>query len=94
MKLTKAIIVSCAGLMLGACAVTIADDNVDGWEYGDRDNYDRLTVTLPDGNRDRFSCPPGTSSFVINLKDQGKGMVYGCRTDGTPMPTLEGESGK
>ncbi|SDD84893.1 hypothetical protein [Kordiimonas lacus] len=85
MKPINAIIMSAACLTLGACAISIEGEK----GYHDYDGHDSVTVTLPNGDRDRFSCPDGTSSFVINKKDEGKGMVYGCRTNGTPMPTVE-----
>ena len=91
MKPITTIIVSAVCLTLGACSVSISEDGVN---RSNNRNYDRLTVTLPNGDRDSFSCPSGTSSFVINRKDEGQGMVYGCRTDGTPMPTLEGDGGE
>lgn len=92
MKAINALLVPAACLMLGACSISVTDDGI----YDDyRDNHrDRLTVTLPNGDRDGFSCPRGTSSFVINRSDEGLGMVYGCRTDGTPMPTLEPRGGE
>lgn len=93
MKPINTIIVSALCLTLGACSVSISEDGVNRHSRSNRD-YDRLTVTLPNGDRDSFSCPSGTSSFVINRKDEGQGMVYGCRTDGTPMPTLGKDGGK
>ena len=88
MKPINTILVSAVCLTLGACSVSISED---GMNRSHSRDYDRLTVTLPNGDRDSFSCPSGTSSFVINRKDEGQGMVYGCRTDGTPMPTLDGD---
>jgi len=86
MKAINAIFLSAACLTLGACAITIdGDDHPRNYDHG----HDSVTVTLPNGDRDRFSCPEGTSSFVINMKDEGKGMVYGCRTNGAPMPVVE-----
>lgn len=92
MKALNAILVSAACLTLGACAITVTDDGIYDDDYDH--HRDRLTVTLPNGSRDGFSCPRGTSSFVINRTDEGLGMVYGCRTDGTPMPTLEPTDGE
>lgn len=86
MKAINAIIMSAACLTLGACAITIDGDDR-SWDHDD--HRDSVTVTLPNGDRDRFSCPEGTSTFVINMKDEGKGMVYGCRTNGAPMPVVE-----
>lgn len=87
MKPFNAILVSAACLALGACSVSISDDGIDR-NYRDYEHSDRITVTLPNGDRDRFVCPEGTTSFVLNYKDEGLGMVYGCRTNGTPMPTI------
>lgn len=86
MKAFHVTLVSAASLMLGACSVNISDDGVNRHNSGY--DYDRVTVTLPDGDRDSFSCPQGTSSFVINRKDEGLGMAYGCRTNGAPIPTF------
>lgn len=91
MKAFHAIIVSAAALTLGACSISVTDDGV-GRYHGDYD-YDRVTVTLPDGDRDSFSCPQGTSSFVINRKDEGLGMAYGCRTNGSPDVAFEETAG-
>jgi uncharacterized lipoprotein len=87
MKLINATIVSAVCLTLGACSVSITDDGVKR-DYRDYEKDDRITVTLPNGDRDNFSCPAGTTSFVLNRKDEGMGMAYGCRTNGAPMPTL------
>lgn len=84
MKVINTIILSAASLSLGACAISIEGEK----GHYNYDDHDSVTVTLPNGDRDRFSCPEGTSSFVINKKDEGKGMVYGCRTNGAPMPTV------
>lgn len=89
MKPINIIIVSAVCLSLGACSVRISDDGLDR-SYRDYKEDDRITVTLPNGDRDRFTCPEGTTSFVINRKDEGLGMAYGCRTNGTPAPTLDG----
>lgn len=85
MKAFNAILVSAICLPLGACAISIEGEK----SHLDYDDHDSVTVTLPSGDRDRFSCPEGTTAFVINKKDEGKGMVYGCRTNGAPMPTVE-----
>lgn len=87
MKPINATIISVACLMLGACSVSITDDGIER-DYRDYEKDDRITVTLPNGDLDRFSCPEGTTSFVLNRKDEGLGMAYGCRTNGAPMPTL------
>ena len=92
MKPPKAILASCAGLMLGACSVSISEDGLER-DYRDYEKDDRITVTLPNGDRDRFTCPEGTTSFVINRKDKGLGMAYGCRTNGSPVPSLDGIDG-
>ena len=89
MKPINAILVSAVCLSLGACSVSISDDGIDR-NYRDYEKDDRITVTLPNGDRDRFTCPEGTTSFVLNRKDEGLGMAYGCRTNGSPMPTLNG----
>ncbi len=93
MKPITAIIVSGVCLTLGACSVHISDDGI-ARDYDDYKKDDRLTITLPNGERDSISCPRGTSAFVINKSDEGKGIIYGCRTDGTRMPTLDGGSGE
>ena len=92
MKTLNAILVSAACLGVSACSISVTDDGIYD-DYSDH-HRDRLTVTLPNGDRDGFSCPRGTSSFVINRTDEGLGMVYGCRTDGAPMPTLEPAEGE
>ena len=89
MKPINALIVPAACLLLGACSVSITDDGIER-DYRDYKKDDRITVTLPNGDRDSFSCPDGTTSFVLNRKDEGLGMVYGCRTNGAPMPSLDG----
>lgn len=89
MNKINAILVSAICLTISACSVKISDDGIDR-NYRDYENYDRVTVTLPNGDRDRFTCPEGTTSFVLNHKDEGLGMAYGCRTNGSPMPTLDG----
>ncbi len=87
MKTLNTIIASAVCLGLGACSVSISEDGVN--RHSSNYDHDRITVTLPNGDRDGFNCPKGTSSFVINRKDEGLGMAYGCRTDGSPMPTFE-----
>lgn len=89
MKAFHVTFVSAAALMLGACSVNISDDGVS--RHSRSYDTDRVTVTLPNGSRDSFGCPEGTSSFVINRKDEGLGMAYGCRTNGSPE--LEFEAG-
>jgi hypothetical protein len=37
-------------------------------------------VTLPDGERVRFSCPESSSLFIDDNTDEGGELVYGCRT--------------
>lgn len=88
MKAINAILVSTCALALGACAITI-DGEDRHYDYDDR--ADHMRVTLPNGDRDSFTCPEGTTAFVINKKDTGQGMAYGCRTEGTPMPTIGNE---
>lgn len=92
MKPINTIFVSAVCLTLGACSVSISEDGMER-SYRDYEKDDRVTVTLPNGDRDRFSCPQGTTSFVINRKDEGLGMAYGCRTNGSPTPTLDGIDG-
>lgn len=91
MKPINTIIVSAVCLTLGACSVSISEDGLER-NYRDYEEDDRITVTLPNGDRDRFTCPEGTTSFVINRKDEGLGMAYGCRTNGSPMPTYSGDN--
>lgn len=80
MKPINAIFVSIAALSLGACAVSI--------EGGDRDHYDghhqnAITVTLPSGDRDKFSCPSEMQIFLEDKRAQGGDLTYGCRTPET-----------
>lgn len=89
MKPLKATLVSAVCLTLAACSVNISDDGVE--RYNRSYSNDRVTVTLPNGDRDGFTCPEGTSTFVINRKDEGLGMAYGCRTNGSPMPVFEND---
>lgn len=87
MKLVNAAIVSAMALSLSACAVSIGDGDYD---Y-DGDRYhrdDRVTVTLPSGDKDSFSCPDEMEVFVIDATEEGRGMVYGCRSRDAAMPTL------
>ncbi len=90
MKSITTILASAVCLTLGACSVSISDDGISRQNrvHRDYDQDDRITVTLPNGDLDRFTCPAGTTSFVINRKDEGKGMAYGCRTNGSAPPTL------
>lgn len=90
MKAINALILPAVCLSLGACSISVSDDGIDR-NYSRGDYNDSVTVTLPNGDRDRFNCPDGTTSFVINLKDEGVGMAYGCRTNGTPMPRIDGD---
>ncbi|MCJ9428517.1 hypothetical protein [Kordiimonas marina] len=87
MKALNALIVSAAALTLGACDVNIGD-GVHGYDASSGESH--MTVTLPDGDRDSFSCPSGTDAFVVDKSKDGKGMIYGCRTTDAPMPKLEG----
>ncbi len=85
MKVTNALIVSAACLMLGACSVSIEGE---GTHHSYSDYSDHMTITLPNGDVDRFSCPKGTNAFVVNNVAEGKGMMYGCRTNAAPVPTM------
>ncbi len=80
MKLINATIVSIAALTLGACAVSIEGGQGHHTNY-DRDNY--ISVKLQSGERAEFSCPAEMEVFVHNRVDEGKGLVYGCRSKGT-----------
>ena len=89
MKAFHVTLATAAAFTLGACSISVTDDGVS--RYNNRDyGQDRVTVTLPNGDRDGFSCPEGTSSFVINKKDEGLGMAYGCRTNGSPEVEFDG----
>lgn len=85
MKAINAIFLSAACLTLGACSIDI-DGDARHFDHENRSDY--VTVTLPNGDHDSFSCPEGTTAFVLNRKDEGKGMVYGCRTNGAPLPAV------
>lgn len=86
MKVTNALIVSAAGLMLGACSISIDGEST----HHRYDDYtDHMTITLPNGETDRFSCPQGTSAFVVNKVADGGGLVYGCRTGDAMLPAAE-----
>lgn len=83
MKLINALIVSAAGLALGACSISIDGEST----HHRYDDYaDHMSITLPNGEIDRFSCPVGTNAFVLNQLEEGKGLVYGCRTNDAPLP--------
>ncbi|MEX0298149.1 MAG: hypothetical protein AB3N28_03705 [Kordiimonas sp.] len=86
MKLINALIVSSAGLALSACSISIDGEST----HHRYDDYtDHMTITLPNGDVDRFSCPKGTSAFVVNKVADGGGLVYGCRTQEAALPTAE-----
>ncbi|MCK0069036.1 hypothetical protein [Kordiimonas laminariae] len=76
MKLLNATFVTIAVLSLGACAVSIEGGN---GRYDDHHN-NYLTVTLPSGDRDEFSCPTEMQIFVEDNRAQGGGLTYGCRS--------------
>ena len=82
MKPLNAIFLSAACLTLGACSFSINDG-----DYRHDRGSDYVTVTLPSGERNTIRCPEGTSSFVVS-SDHGSEMAYGCRTHGTPLPTV------
>lgn len=83
MRVTNALIVSTAGLMLGACSISI-DGESTHHRYDDYTDY--MSVTLPNGDTDRFSCPEGTNAFVVNKMAENGGLVYGCRTNDASLP--------
>jgi hypothetical protein len=88
MKLINALIVSSLGLSLAACSVSISDSGVHEADvYEGRDDF--VTVTLPSGDRDSFNCPDETEVFVVDARDEGRGMIYGCRTASAKIPALE-----
>ncbi|TNE65497.1 MAG: hypothetical protein EP335_05570 [Alphaproteobacteria bacterium] len=86
MKALNALFVSAAALGLAACSISIEDD---GHQVYDGHGRSHMSVTLPSGERDGFSCPKGTDSFVIDRTDEGKGMVYGCRTRDARLPDID-----
>lgn len=84
MKTINTILMSAACLTLGACSFSIEDG---GHQY--RGGSDYFSVTLPSGERTSIHCPEGTNSFVLNNVEQGKGLIYGCRTLDAPLPSVE-----
>jgi len=86
MKLINATLVSALSLSLAACAVSIGDGDYDSGYDSNHRHGDYMTVTLPSGDKDSFSCPDEMDVFVIDGTDQGKGLVYGCRSSGAALP--------
>ncbi len=86
MRLINALIVSTAGFALSACSISIDGENT----HHRYDDYtDHMTITLPSGETDRFSCPKGTDAFVVNKMADGGGLVYGCRTPDATLPAAD-----
>lgn len=85
MKLVNATVVSILALSLAACSISVSDSGIHEAEiYEGRDDY--VTVTLPSGDKDSFSCPDEMHIFVVDAKDSGGGIVYGCRSDDADVP--------
>jgi len=85
MKLVNATVVSMLAFSLAACSISVSDSGINEAElHHGRDDY--VTVTLPSGRKDTFSCPDEMHIFVVDAKDSGKGIVYGCRSDDAAAP--------
>lgn len=89
MKPLNAILVSALAFSLSACAVSIGDGDYDHDRDGDYRSGDYMTVTLPSGDKDSFSCPEEMDVFVVDATDEGRGMIYGCRTSDAAVPALK-----
>ncbi len=87
MRPINAIFVSAACLTLGACAITVTDDGIN--RSGHNSDTDFVSVKLPSGARGTISCPQEMEVFVVNRTSEGRGLVYGCRTDDARVPTLD-----
>lgn len=85
MKPFNALIVSATCLTLGACAISIGDDDYDGNHYGN----DAVTVTLPSGDTSHFRCPDELNIFVVDGTNEGRGLIYGCRSRGVSVPVID-----
>jgi len=86
-KLINATLVSVLSLSLSACAISIGDGDYDYDRDSDHHGRsDYMTVTLPSGDKDSFACPSEMDVFVIDGTDEGKGLVYGCRSKGAAIP--------
>ena len=83
MKPINAIPVSAACLLLGACSINV-DEGVSRGHYNQNNDY--ISVTLPSGEKDRFSCPDEMNVFVMDSTSTGGGLVYGCRTNDAAVP--------
>jgi len=86
MKLINAILVSALALSLAACSISIEDGGYGNDIYDGRADY--VTVTLPSGQKDSFRCPQEMEVFVVDDTEEGRGMVYGCRSRGAATPAL------
>ena len=89
MKPINAILVSALALSLSACAVSIGDGDYDYDRDGDYHRDDHVSVTLPSGDKDSFSCPDEMDVFVVDATDENRGLIYGCRSRNAPMPTVK-----
>ena len=84
MKPINAIPVSAACLLLGACSINVDDGGVSRSHYSG--NKDTVSVTLPSGEKDRFSCPDEMNVFVVDATSSGGGLTYGCRSNDAQLP--------
>lgn len=87
MKPINAITVSAACLLLGACSINVDDGGVSRGHYDG--NRDTVSVTLPSGEKDRFSCPDEMNVFVVDTTNSGGGLVYGCRSNSAELPAQD-----
>ena len=85
MKPINAIIVSAACLGLSACSINVDEGGVNRSHY--KGNRDTVSVTLPSGEKDRFSCPDEMNIFVMDSTNSGGGLTYGCRSNDAQLPT-------
>jgi len=85
MKPINAMNLSAACLLLGACSINVDEGGVSRGHYSG--NRDTVSVTLPSGEKERFSCPDEMNIFVVDAAGSGGGMVYGCRSNEAAVPT-------
>ncbi|GHF11378.1 hypothetical protein GCM10017044_01410 [Kordiimonas sediminis] len=82
MKLvSNAISLSILALSLSACAFVVTDEGISRYDDDDYKHKNRMTLTLPDGDRVTFSCPRDMETFVIDETEEGGSISYGCRSE-------------
>jgi len=89
MRPINALIVSTACFMLGACSISVDDDGIYSGRDHHRSSKDYVSVTLPSGDKDGFSCPDEMDVFIVDATEEGKGLIYGCRSKNAALPNLQ-----